>query len=192
MNLWHQQCAISPPCPCTVKCTQSKNKNSNQAKTPLTSRPRPPACAVRLTSEKSGIVTSSRSRGRPLLLAALLKKLATEPQLSYNGHQGAKQNNNEDKDFWEGPHLHNIHEEVENSKSIHKSSSVLKKNQKSVVFIPNSNFVTSGSSFILHGGYFWHKLLFWKTELAKCMKYNYLTTTSPNTGMNASYPHNFM
>lgn len=48
----------------------------------LTSQPRPPASAKQLTSEKSGIVTSSRSRGRPLPLAALLKKLATEPQVS--------------------------------------------------------------------------------------------------------------
>lgn len=47
----------------------------------------------RLTSEKSGIVTSSRSRGRTLLLAVLLKKLATELQLSCSSHQGAKHNN---------------------------------------------------------------------------------------------------
>lgn len=47
-----------------------------------TSQPWPPASAKQLTSGKSGIVTSSRSRGRPLPLAALLKKLATEPQLS--------------------------------------------------------------------------------------------------------------
>lgn len=52
-----------------------------------------PAGANRLTSEKSGIETLSRSLGRPLLLAALLRKLATDPELSYIGHQGAQQNN---------------------------------------------------------------------------------------------------
>lgn len=56
----------------------------------LSSQPWPPASAEQLTSEKSGIVTSSRSRGR--LLAALRRKLATEPQLSCSGHQGEKHN----------------------------------------------------------------------------------------------------
>lgn len=59
------------------------------------SQPRPSAGAKLLTSGKSGIVTSSRSLGRPLLL--LLKKLATELQLSCDSHQGAQHNNKEAK-----------------------------------------------------------------------------------------------
>lgn len=46
------------------------------------SQPWPPAGAKQLTSGKSGIVTWSRSRGRPLAPAALLRKLATELQVS--------------------------------------------------------------------------------------------------------------
>lgn len=52
------------------------------------SQPWPPAGAKQLTSGKSGIVTWSRSRGRPLALAALLRKLATELQLSWLAARG--------------------------------------------------------------------------------------------------------
>lgn len=54
---------------CEVRRTTTRDKNR-------------PVDTTRLTSEKSGIVTSSRSRGRPPPPAALLRKLATEPQLS--------------------------------------------------------------------------------------------------------------
>lgn len=91
---------VTPPRPNVQNQLGSVQKGRNHRKNGRTqadgagarlpSQPWPPASAERLTSEKSGIVTSSRSRGR--LLAALLRKLATEPQLSCSGHQGEKHN----------------------------------------------------------------------------------------------------
>lgn len=105
-------------------------QHSSQAGSGLTSQHR----AKALTSEKSGIVTSSRSRGRPLLLAALRRKLATEPQLSYSGHQGAK---------------HNRETEGSQQENQPPNFNILAcKGRKRYVFIGSSSTVSTKTSFI--------------------------------------------
>lgn len=82
VDLWHKH-RVRSALPAGWSAQKGKQTNSKW----------PPAAAKPLTWGKSGIVTSSRSWGRPPLPAELLRKLATEALCSCTDHQGAKQSN---------------------------------------------------------------------------------------------------
>lgn len=160
--LTQTHCELSPRVQKERK--EPKEKRAKQAGTRFTSQPRLPASAKRLTSEKSGIVTSSRSRGRPLLLAALLKKLATEPQLSWMATRGQNRTTKKPEDVRECPLVLKWKQEVETVEHYWQNLTVHKQNKRSDVF----------------------KSVLW------ALNWIFLDVTSTKTGRNTTHCQKFM